>query len=103
MITFYARRDSAIYQNSLRWEFLAIGAAAFMDAFHSWAGGEEDIPFGSQEGTQTDPSQLVETYGWTIQLLTRRYVRLGITCLIALTIIYIFGILHMRKELKRSA
>ena len=103
MMTFYVRRDTAIYENSLRWGFLGIGAAAFMDAFHSWSGREEDIPFGLQEGTQTDPSQLVETYGWTIQQLTQRYMRLAITCLIALTIIYIFGIVKTRKELKPSA
>jgi hypothetical protein len=102
MSTFYVRRDTAIYENSLRWGFLAIGAASFMDAYHSWSGREEDIPFGVQEGTQTDPSQLVETYGWTIQLLIHRYIQVAVACSIALTIIYIFGILQARKELKSS-
>jgi hypothetical protein len=66
MMTLYVPRESPVYQNELRWGFLAVGAAAFVDAFHTWSGREEDIPFGVQEGTQTDPSQLVENYGWTI-------------------------------------
>src|SRR5437899_5329972 len=69
MTTFYARPDSPLCENSLRWGFLGIGAVAFMDAFCSWTGKEEDIPFGVQEGALSDPSALVETYGWTIQLM----------------------------------
>ena len=100
MTTLYARRESRVYENSLRCGFLGIGAVAFMDAFATWTGIEDDIPFGVQEGTQTDPSQLVENYGWTIQLMIQRYVRLGVICLIALAIVYVVGILQTRKELK---
>ena len=49
--TVCARRESAIRANSLQYGFLGVGAAAFMDAFTSWTGKEEDIPFGVQEGT----------------------------------------------------
>ena len=97
--TFYFRRGSAIYDSSVRWGFLGIGALAFMDAFQSWTGKEEDIPFGTQEGTLSDPSTLVETYGWTIQLMMQRYVRLAAACLVALAILYVIGILQTRAEL----
>jgi hypothetical protein len=100
MTTVYARRDSPLCENSLRWGFLGIGAAAFMDAFSSWTGKEADIPFGVQEGTLSDPSALVETYGWTIQLMIQRYVRLAAICLIALAIVYILGIVQTRAELR---
>jgi hypothetical protein len=101
MITFYARRESPIYQNSLRWGFLVIGAAAFMDAFTTWTGAEDDIPFGTQEGTLTDPSSLVQTYGWPIHVMMQRYVRLGVACIAALAITYVFGILCARSTLNR--
>ena len=98
MSTFYFRRGSAIYDNSLRLGFLGIGALAFMDAFYTWSGKEEDIPFGIQEGTLSDPSTLVQTYGWTIQLMMQRYVRLAAACLVALAILYVIGILRTRAE-----
>ena len=100
MSTFYFRRGSAIYDSSLRWGFLGIGALAFMDAFQSWTGKEEDIPFGTQEGTLSDPSTLVETYGWTIQLMMQRYVRLAAACLVALAILYVIGILRTHAKLR---
>jgi hypothetical protein len=102
MATFYARRESAIYENSLRWGFLIIGAAAFMDAFNTWTGREDDIPFGTQEGTLTDPSSLVQTYGWPIHVMMQRYVRLGIVCLIGLAAIYLIGILSARRAFSSS-
>ena len=45
MMTFYARRESVLYQNSLRWGFLVIGALSFMDAYATWTGGIESDPF----------------------------------------------------------
>jgi hypothetical protein len=101
MITFYARRESPIYQNSLRWGFLVIGALAFMDAFATWTGTEDDIPFGTLEGTLTDPSSLVQTYGWPIQVMMQRYVRLGVVCLAGLAIVYAYGILSTRAAMRR--
>lgn len=101
MITFYARRESPIYQNSLRWGFLVIGAAAFMDAFATWTGVEDDIPFGTQGGTLTDPSSLVQTYGWPIHVMMQRYVRLGVVCLTGLAIVYVYGILSTRAAMRR--
>jgi hypothetical protein len=100
MTTIYARRDSLLCENSLRWGFLGVGALGFIDAFTSWTGKEEDIPFGVQEGTLSDPSALVETYGWTIQLMIQRYVRLAEICLIALAVVYVAGIVRMRAAIR---
>jgi hypothetical protein len=102
MMTLYVSRESPVYENQLRWGFLAIGAAAFIDTFHTWTGSEDNIPFGMQEGTQTDPSQLVENYGWTIQAMIHSYVRLGEFCLLAIAIIYIAGIIRARKAFVSS-
>jgi hypothetical protein len=103
MATFYAQPESAIYENSLRWGFLIIGAAAFMDPFKTWTGGEDDIPFGTQEGTLTDPSSLVEVYGWPIHVMQQRYVRLGVACLIFLASMYLIGILTTRRAMRSSS
>lgn len=102
MTTVYAQAESTLCENSLRWGFLGIGALAFMDAFSSWTGKEEDIPFGIQEGSLSDPSALVETYGWTIQLMIQRYVRLAGLCLIALFVVYLIGIVRTRSELRAA-
>jgi hypothetical protein len=94
MMTLYVSPESPVYQNGLRWGFLAIGAAAFVDVFHTWSGSEADILFGVQEGTQTDPSQLVENYGWTITGMMQSYVRLGEVCLLVLAIVFVAGIVR---------
>src|SRR5205823_2800756 len=98
MTSVYIRRDSAICEQGLRWGFLGIGAIAFIDAWTSWTGSEADIPFGVQEGTLSDPSKLVETYGWTIQLMIQRYIRLAEICLVALAIVYVFGIIRILRR-----
>ena len=98
MATFYARRKSVIVQNELRWGFLGIGATAFMDAFKTWTGSEEDLPFGIQEGTLSDPSQMVETFHWTIQLMMQRYFRLSLVCLGGLAALYVCGLIGASKQ-----
>jgi hypothetical protein len=92
MATFYIRRQSIIYENSLRWAFVTIGALAFMDAFSVWSGGIASIPFGENENGMSDPSVLTETYGWSVMLLIGRYHRLAVSCLISLVVIYTVGI-----------
>jgi hypothetical protein len=103
MSTFYVSRSSAIYENSLRWGFLAIGAIAFMDAFSLWTGSIDGIEFGETNGQPTDPSQLVDTYGWGISLMVQRYVRLGVLCLTALAVLYVISLLSVRKQRNEAA
>jgi hypothetical protein len=92
MSTFYIRKESAIYQNHLRWGFLVIGALTFMDAFVVWFGGIGTVPFGENENGMSDPSVLTELYGWSIKLLMDRYHQLAVMCLMLLAVRYIVGI-----------
>lgn len=106
MATFYARRDSPLCRGALRWGFLVLGAAAFMDAFGTWWGARHDferIPFGANEGVGlSDPSLLLEVYGWTPEAMIRCYVWLGVACLGALAILYVVGALCARAEVRRQ-
>jgi hypothetical protein len=99
MSAFYVRRSSVIYENGLRWGFLAIGAVAFMDPFALWAGGAENIEFGEINGQPSDPSLMVDLYGWGISDMVQRYVSLGVLCLTVLGVIYLIGILSVWKEM----
>ena len=92
MLTFYARRDSPVHRNALRWGFLVIGALSFMDVWAIWSGGLQNVPFGENENGMSDPSVLTELYSWNVQVLIARYERLGVFCLVALTVVYAGGI-----------
>jgi hypothetical protein len=100
--TFYASRDSVIYSGALRWGFLGIGAAAFMDAFSTWWGAQYDvgrIPFGENEGVGlSDPSRLVEEYGWAVHTMVDRFVVLGVVCLVMLAALYLAGLISTRPH-----
>lgn len=104
MATLYARRDSALYRHALRWGFLVIGACAFMDTFEQWWGAQSNldrIPFGENEGVGlSDPSRLIEEYGWAIQTMLRRYVGLGKSCLVALALLYVLGVIRARADVR---
>src|SRR5947209_946456 len=96
MATVYAPREGAIRRGWLRWGFLAIGAVSFADAFALWWGARSDydlIPFGQNEGSGlSDPTVLTELFGWTTGALVRRYVVLGCVCLVALAVVYWWGL-----------
>jgi hypothetical protein len=96
MATFFFGKDTQLYRGSLRWGFLAIGAAAFVDIFSVWVAARRDfgrIPFGEQEGgVLSDATRLVDDFGWSADQLINRYVGLGVCCLIALTLVYAWGV-----------
>jgi hypothetical protein len=94
MALFYIDHESALYKSwGLRWGFLAIGALAFMDVYRTWTGPFEDIPFGEMEGVNlSDPSLLMEMYGWSVLRLVDRYILLARICLVALAVIYVWGL-----------
>jgi hypothetical protein len=101
MATFYAPRESALYKSwGLRWGLLVIGALSFMHVFLLWTGPFENIPFGEIEGVNlSDPSLLTEMYGWSAAQLVERYVRLGRVCLVALLVLYVWGLLSGYLEI----
>ena len=96
MATFFFGKGTQLYRGSLRWGFLAIGAAAFVDIFSVWLAARRDygrIPFGEQEGGPlSDATRLVDDFGWSADQLVGRYVSLGACCLIALALVYAWGV-----------
>jgi hypothetical protein len=101
MAAFYASRESALYKSwGLRWGLLVIGALSFMHVFLLWTGPFENIPFGEIEGMNlSDPSLLTQMYGWSAAQLVDRYVRLGRVCLVALLVLYVWGLLSSYLEI----
>jgi hypothetical protein len=103
MTTFFYGKDTQLYRGGLRWGFLAIGAASFVDMFATWVAARRDhgrIPFGEQEGGMlSDATRLVDEHDWTPDQLVRRFLAVGICCLVALAAAYAWGVWRARREL----
>jgi hypothetical protein len=102
MATFYAPRESALYQNwGLRWGLLVIGALTFMHVYRLWSGPFEDIPFGEIEGVNlSDPSLLTQMYGWNVAQLIDRYLLLAKACFVVLFGLYVWGLVSAYLEVR---
>ncbi|WP_208722908.1 hypothetical protein [Corallococcus llansteffanensis] len=104
MTTFYVPPGHYLRKHALRWGFVVIGAAAFMDGFEMWWGARTDvdrIPFGLIEGVGlSDPSRLVETYGWNVSRVIRWNVTVGVSCLVALGALYLGALWRVRDVLR---
>jgi hypothetical protein len=102
MATFFFGKRSQLYKGWLRWGFLMIGAAAFTDMFATWWAAQSDsgaIPFGEIEGVGlSDPMKLVEEHGWSTKVMVRRYVMVGLLCLLGLAVIYAWGVRHAWRK-----
>ncbi len=101
MGSFFFGKRTQLYKGSLRWGFVVIGAVAFVDILSTWVKGRFDwdaIPLGSQDGQDADPAVLVQEYGWTLGGMVNRYLTLGILCLIALSLVYAWGVRRAAKE-----
>lgn len=102
MATLYARPGSYLHEQGLRWGFLGLGALSFMDGFLTWWRARKDfsaIPFGRIEGVGlSDASKLVGPYGWGEHELVRRYVTLGVLCLVFLAALYTVKLVQGRKR-----
>lgn len=107
MASFFFGKETNLYQGSLRWGFVAIGAAAFVDIFSVWWATRSDkgrIPFGEQEGTGlSDATKLVDDYGWTIDQLVSRHVTVGVLCLAALAAVYGWDVWRAWQEAQADA
>lgn len=104
MASFFFGKDTNLYKGSLRWGFVAIGAAGFVDNFGVWVRSwrdHNDIPFGMQEGSgKSDPLKLVEDFNWTIETLVGRYMALGVCCLLVLVAVYAWGVWQAWKRVE---
>jgi len=100
---FFFGKRTQLYKGSLRWGFVAIGAAAFVDIYATWWKSRKDhgaIPYGTMDGMASDSMKLVETYRWTMETLVSRYVMLGLCCLFALIIVYAWGVRRAKSEME---
>lgn len=99
--SFYAGKDTQIYKGALRWGFLVIGAATFVDIFGTWwraYRNEAQIPFGTSGGEASDMMKLVETWQWTLQEVVMRYLTLGFACMLVIALIYAWGLWRVNQE-----
>lgn len=94
--TFFFGKSTQLYKGWLRWGFLVIGSAAFVDMFATWWAARSDagaVPFGEIEGVGlSDPARLVDDFGWSVEAMIRRYVTIGVSCLAALALVYAWGV-----------
>ena len=100
MMTFYARPDSPITRNQVRWGLLILGAIAFWSVYSRWSGGFENIAQYLEDTDERGPSdmmQLTTMYGWSIYALVHRYWQLGNACMVALAAAYTAGLLQARR------
>jgi hypothetical protein len=92
MASFFAPEDSVLRRGAVRWGLLVIGAAGFCDVASTWIAARRDpgeIPFGRIEGVGlSDPSVLVETFGWSERALVSRYISLSGLCLLVLAAVW---------------
>ena len=106
MCTFYAPEQSSLRVGWLRWGFLVIGAAALVDPGNTWWAARSNvdvIPFGEQEGVGlSDPSRLTEWAGWSVTQLIHRYEVVLILCVIALALIYAWGLRRARLDVRAA-
>lgn len=65
MVIFYLGKDTQLYKGSLRWGFLAIGAAAFMDIFTPWYNRDiSAIGYGMTGNIHTDSFKMINVHLW---------------------------------------
>jgi hypothetical protein len=95
-LTFYSRPGSYVHEHWLRWGFLVIGAFGYVDPMVQWWRANHDadtIPYGEMEGVGTsDPTRLIDDYGWSEKQLVGRYVMLGTICLVVIVVAYVYGL-----------
>ncbi len=102
MASFFFGKHTQLYKGALRWGFVVIGAAAFVDIYATWWKSRRDegaIPYGTMDGMASDAMKLVENFGWSLQTLVNRYVVLGLCCLVALVLVYAWGVWRAKAHL----
>jgi hypothetical protein len=103
MGSFFFGKNTQLYKGSVRWGLVVVGAAAFVDMFATWWAARKDdqaVPYGTTGGMATDSMTLIDGYGWTAQALVNRYFLLGVCCLIALALIYAWGLWRAKAEVE---
>ena len=103
MASFFFGKETQLYKGSLRWGFVIIGAAAFVDLSATWFAALSDfgrVPFGEQEGgLLSDATRLVDEHGWDTRAMIRRHVGVAVSCLAALALVYAWGLWQAKRQL----
>lgn len=104
MSSFFARPGSRLHRGALRWGFLVIGAAAYVDVLMVWLAAWRDraeIAFGRIEGVGlSDPSKLVDDHGWTTRQLVTRYLLVALVCAAAFGASWTRAVLQQRARVR---
>jgi len=107
MASFFFGKDTQLYKGSLRWGFVVIGAAAFVDLSATWFASLSDfarVPFGEQEGgLLSDATRLVDEHDWETRSMIRRHVGVALSCLGALAAVYGWGLWQARSATLTSS
>ncbi len=102
VLTMFAPAASRLRTNQLRWGFLVIGAAAYVDTLATWwraRTNEDVIPFGEIEGVGlSDPSKLQETFGWTTRTIVDRYLLVGAICGFVIVTVWLYSTWRMYQR-----
>ncbi len=93
MLGIFLPDDSRLAQGGLRFGYLVLGAAAYTSTTAVWLSARRNpdvIPYGTIEGVGlSDPSKLVDQYGWSEAQLVRRYLLLAAVCFLVLLVVWI--------------
>jgi len=106
MLSFYARPDSPLTRNQVRWGLLLLGAMAFWSVYTRWAGGFENIAQFLEDtddrGIPSDMRVLTQVYGWSTYALIHRYWSLAHLCLLTLAGAYAAGLVQAQRLSRAS-
>ena len=107
ILTFYARADSPITRNQVRWGLLLLGAIAFWSVYSRWQGGFENIAQFLDDtdgrGLPSDMRVLNLVYGWDTYKLINSYRALGHVCLLVLAGAYAAGLVQIQRARRTLA
>ena len=96
MGSFFFGKGTQLYKGSLRWGFLVIGAAAFVDINGTWWLARRDsseIPFTTRDnGLESDALRLVNEFGWSEAALVNRHILACLACMAVLALVYAWGV-----------
>ncbi len=82
-------------QGGLRLGWLVIGAIAWADATHLWVLARRDpanLPFGLENGMESDATKLVDRFHWAEDVMISRYLSLGAACLVAVLVAWAWAL-----------
>ena len=104
IVIFYMGKETQLYKGSLRWGFLAIGAAAFMDIFTPWYNKDiSAIGYGMTGNNHTDSFKMINFHLWEWNSLFTLHNTIGWLCLMAMACAYCIGLKQANGWAKEKA